>query len=95
MTLAKFITSLFDSGAVEVPPIAPWDEAELQAARDALVGGERIYRDSLAEGTPALEIEAALWSAQQLYRAAQRLTFRNDAAAAAQQDLSRRTSHGQ
>lgn len=85
MTLANFITSLFDSGAVEVPPIAPWDEAELQAARDALVGGERIYRDSLAEGTPALEIEAALWGAQQFYRAAQRLTFRNNAAAAPQQ----------
>ena len=47
---------------MEVPPITPWDEAELQAARDALQAGERVYRDSLAEGIPALEIEAAMWS---------------------------------
>ena len=91
MSLANFIAGLFDSGAVEVPPITPWDEAELQAARDALQAGEQVYRDSLAEGIPALEIEAAMWSAQQLYRAAQRLVFRDNAAAVPEQGPSERS----
>ncbi len=88
MSLAKFISSLFESGAVEVPLIAPWDEADVQAAREAIVAGELIYRDSLTAGTPMLDAEAALWGARQLYRAAQCLVFRGYDTSAAKRELS-------
>ena len=88
MSLARFVSSLFESGAVEVPLIASWDEADLQSTREAIVAGEHVYRGSLAAGTPVLEIEAAIWSAMQLYRAAQCLVFRDYDTSEAERELS-------
>lgn len=77
LPLTNFLESLFDNGRVKV--IAP-DELESEdrkGAQEILTTSEAIWRLDQPIGLPDFDIDAALWAAEILFRAAQFQVFRD------------------
>jgi len=75
MSLARFVTELFESGRVMVLTPQP---IELEPEVDGLLlGAERIVGMNLAGTAPAFSLPAAKWAALLLYRACQFVVCRD------------------
>src|SRR5215471_12839872 len=76
MSLPSFLTMLFDSGCVRVPPAAEIDRGELDEAAQVLSEFEAGYRVSLAGVPPQFDAEVACGAALALYRFCQCVAYR-------------------
>jgi hypothetical protein len=77
MELSQFLNSLFEGGRLQVPPLAEVSENEVAIAKKALRETEALYRLSLPENPPALDLDAACRASITLYRACQFVVYRD------------------
>lgn len=77
MELAQFLTSLFDDGRLQVPPLADVSKNEIDAAKQVLRETEALYRPSLPGTPPALDLNSAARASITLYRACQFSVYRD------------------
>lgn len=77
MALSDFLNALFDHGRIALPsPGKVETPAELTAAASVLTEFEQTWSLEFPGTSPALQMDAALWAAQTLYRGAQAAVFR-------------------
>jgi hypothetical protein len=77
MSIASFLTAIYDGNAATVPPRAPVDEREWTAASDVIETFDFVARTGLAYDAPRLVPVVARWAAERLYRACQFLVYRD------------------
>ena len=76
MSLSAFLESLLDNGRTRVSAFAELSDSERVATQELLTRFHRDYRATLPHTSPALDLEAACWAAERIYRACQFLVFR-------------------
>lgn len=77
MSLPKFLTALFECGRVQVPP--PQEAMPPREATDArpiLLDRARSAALGFPGEPPSLDLDVALWAAQQFFRASQLAVYR-------------------
>ena len=75
--LVNFLIDLFEHGRVGVPAPSEADDSVSDGVRQLLGNADQIRRQNLPPGCPELSLEAAIWGASLLYRAAQLLVYRD------------------
>lgn len=74
--LVSFWVSLWEHGNLRFPPYAPWDLNELVAIEEPIRDSELRFRRSLPGTPPHLDMAAAIWGAQQIFRTCQFIVYR-------------------
>ena len=77
LPLTEFLESLFDNGRVKVVAPDELESEDRQGAQKILKTSEAIWRLDQPAGLPEFDIDAALWAAEVLFRAAQFQVFRD------------------
>lgn len=76
MALTEFLESLFDNGRVSVSAPDEIVPDNFKSAHDVLVNSEQIWRTDHS-APPPFDVQAAVWAAEILFRAAQFQVFRD------------------
>jgi len=76
MSFSRFLTNLLDNGTVQVSRAQQIPTEERDEAQRQLTDFERLFRLSLAEEPPPLDVVIASAAAQTLYRLCQCLVYR-------------------
>lgn len=76
MSLPVFLTTLFESGSVQVPQVREISRGEREEASRVMGEFERGYRLSLAGAPPAFALDIACHAAETMYRLCQCLVYR-------------------
>lgn len=71
MALNRFLSMLFEHGCVQVGEFAPLDESDRELAAETLIRFEAVWRLNAPTSIPELNIDAAMWGAEQFYRCCQ------------------------
>jgi hypothetical protein len=77
VSLADFLSSLWESGRVVVPAWEPLKETALREAEERLRDYDQRWRATLVGEPPAMDAAAARWGAVLIFRACQLVTYRD------------------
>src|SRR5437870_1359191 len=89
MALWSFLAQLYEHGRVQVSEPEAGEDAEDKATEEILKEMDRLSRLEMAFEAPRLDLAAARWAAETLYRCCQFLAFGPMSTQAMQRELAR------